>query len=147
MKKPQRIPWIGIGIGMLAVIVVALGASFVVRILNPPLVPIVQEGGKEIQIQVEIVNASGVQGAGKKVMKWLRSRGFDVVEISTADSLVATSMVIDRVGDRASALSVAKAVTIPDTLVLSNIDSMRFVRASVVLGRNIHTLDPFSEND
>lgn len=143
MKSNVRV-WYWIAIGGLVLIIVALVTSFIIRIFNPPVDPTVDEGGVQKAIQVEVVNGSGVAGAGRLTMTFLRKRGFDVVELSTLTSNADRSMVIDRVGDRTSALRVAHVMGIPDTMVVSEIDSLRFVRSSVVLGKDLYQLDPFT---
>ena len=54
-------------------------------------------------------------------------------------------MVIDRIGDRQSALKVAHSIGIADSLVISGVDSLRFLRASVILGKDVDQLAAFSE--
>lgn len=137
--------WWWVAIGFIALIVAALITSFIIRMFNPPVEPTVDEGGILTTIQVEVVNGSGVAGAGRTTMKFLRERGFDVVELSTLPSKSSKSMVIDRVGDRISALKVANVLGIADSMVVSDIDSMRFVRSSVVLGTDLEHLDPFTD--
>ena len=134
-------PWIALGAAGL-VVLVFLG-SFVWRMLNPPILPYVESEGPMAVIQVDVRNASGKNRAGRSAMAFLRERGFDVVEISTSPEQVDSSMVIDRVGDRTSALKVARSLGIADTLVVSEIDSMLFVRASVILGNDLQKLTPF----
>lgn len=140
-RKRSLWPWVALS-GAALVVLVFLG-SFVFRLLNPPIVPYVESEGPMAVIQVEVSNASGMNRAGRVVMEFLRERGFDVVEISTAGIIADSSMVIDRVGDRTSALKVARSLGIADTLVVSEIDSMLFVRSSVVLGKDLGRLLPF----
>ncbi|MBU3741214.1 MAG: LytR family transcriptional regulator [Candidatus Kapabacteria bacterium] len=133
-------------IGTLAAVVVLLVGAFVQRMLYPPVTPFVEDAGEvKTVIQCEIVNASGVRGAGKRVLTYLRERGFDVVELSTSPVPQQQSSVLDRMGDRSSCVKVAKVLGIADSLVEPRIDSMLFVRASVVLGSDIAALAPFQE--
>lgn len=111
--------------------------------LNPPITPFVESAASETVIQLDVVNASGRNGAGRETMMYLRERGFDVVEMSTAAALQKKTIVIDRMGDRQSALKVARVLGVSDSLVISQIDSMLFVRASIVLGKDLETLQPF----
>jgi hypothetical protein len=112
---------------------------------NPPISPLANEEDPRSTIQIEIVNASGRKGAGKRALDYFRKRGFDVVEISSSTDRPRRSTVIDRMGDKQSALKVASALGIPDSLVVSGIDSLRFLRASVVLGSDLDKLTAFSE--
>lgn len=138
-------PWIVIGV--LAIVVVAFGYAFVHRLLHPPVSPFVEgpDGATSTVIQCDVVNASGTDGAGRQIMAYLRERGFDVVELSTATERQRRTVVLDRLGDRPSAIALARCLGLPDSLVESRIDSMLFVRASVVLGSDVRTLAPFQE--
>ena len=146
MSLPKRRaiwPWVAIGLASVAVL--TLLGFFVWRMIHPPIEPYVESDGPRTVIQIEVVNASGVNGAGRRAMNYLRERGFDVVELSTESSNRPRSMIIDRLGDRISALKVAKVVGIADTMVVSEIDSMRFVRASLLIGADLLSLEPFQE--
>ena len=137
--------WAWIALGGAGMVVLAGAAIFVWRLLNPPVIPYVETEGPRMVIQVDVVNASNVRRAGKRVMEFLRERGFDVVELSTATELADSSMVIDRLGDRTSALKVATVLGIADSMVVSNLDSMLFVRASVIVGKDLRSLEPIAE--
>jgi hypothetical protein len=68
-----------------------------------------------------------------------------VVELSTSPVVQATSTVLDRLGDRPSCVKLARVLGIADSLVEPRIDSMLFVRASVVIGKDVSLLAPFRE--
>ena len=135
--------WIVIGAAALATVI--LLGSFIWRMLHPPVSPLANEDDPRSAIQLEVVNASGRKGAGKVVLDFFRQRGFDVVEITTSLDRPKRSTVVDRVGDRQSALKVASVVGIADTLVVAEIDSMRFLKASIILGADIDKLEPFRD--
>jgi hypothetical protein len=132
-------------VAIVALIVVGMLGSLAWRLANPPISPLANEEDPRSTIQIEIVNASGRKGAGKRALDYFRKRGFDVVEISSSTDRPRRSTVIDRMGDKQSALKVASALGIPDSLVVSGIDSLRFLRASVVLGSDLDKLTAFSE--
>ncbi|NQW29231.1 MAG: LytR C-terminal domain-containing protein [Ignavibacteria bacterium] len=142
-EKRKIWPWVVIGV--LGTVVLVFLGSLVWRMVNPPIVPYVELEGPRSVIQLTISNSSGVTGVARKTLNYLRERGFDVVELSTAPDTVKLSRVIDRVGDRISAMKVAKVLGISDTLVVSDIDSMLFVRVSVILGSDVKTLSPFDD--
>ncbi|RPI67440.1 MAG: LytR family transcriptional regulator [Ignavibacteriae bacterium] len=146
MSLPKRrAVWPWVAIGLASVVVLTLLGFFIWRMIHPPVEPYVESDGPRTVIQLEVVNASGVNGAGRTAMNYLRERGFDVVELSTETEKRQRSMVVDRLGDRISALKVASVVGIADTMVVSEIDSMRFVRASLVIGADLMGLEPFQE--
>jgi len=136
-------PWILIGI--LGTVVLVFLGSLVWRLVNPPVVPLVNEEDPRSVIQVDVVNASGRNGAGRTVLRYLRSRGFDVVEISSTADRPKRSSILDRMGDKVSAHKIAVAMGIPDSCITTEIDSMLFVRATVVLGSDIDALEPFQD--
>lgn len=141
----RRSVWPWVAIGALAVTVLVFLGSFLLRILNPPVSPLADESDPRSVIQVEVVNASGVKGAGRKTMIFLRERGFDVVEITSIEERPHSTMILDRVGDRVSAMKIAQAIGVADSLIRSEIDSMRFLRASIILGTDVTNLVPFAE--
>ncbi|MFM7341018.1 MAG: LytR C-terminal domain-containing protein, partial [Bacteroidota bacterium] len=59
--------------------------------INPPITAIVpiekRRTVSDVYIQINIINATGIQGLAKKAMNFFRDRGFDVVEITTSDTL------------------------------------------------------------
>jgi hypothetical protein len=136
-------PWI-VMITLGVVVVVAI-ASLVWRFVNPPVSPLANEEDPRSVIQVEVVNASGRSGAGRQVMEFLRQRGFDVVEIGNDTSRPRRSSVIDRVGDRTSARKVAQSLGIADSLITTDLDSMRFLQSSIIIGADLDNLEPFAE--
>jgi hypothetical protein len=141
-RKPLW-PWI-VMITLGVVVIVAI-ASLVWRFVNPPVSPLANEDDPRSVIQVEVVNASGRSGAGRQVMEFLRQRGFDVVEIGNDTARPRRSSVIDRVGDRTSARKVAQSLGIADSLITTDLDSMRFLQSSIIIGADLDNLEPFAE--
>lgn len=137
--------WAWVLISVLGVVVVAFIGSLIWRFANPPVSALVNEDDPRSTIQVEVVNASGRQGAGRHTLEFLRERGFDVVEISTSIDRPRKSTIIDRMGDKVSAHKVAASMGIPDSLITTEIDSLRFLRATIVLGADVDNLEPFHD--
>jgi hypothetical protein len=140
---PKVAGWIFVSLAGLVTLV--LLGSFVWRFLHPPISPLADESDPRSAIQLEVVNASGRKGAGKAALDFFRRRGFDVVEITTSAERPRRTSVVDRVGDRQSALKVARVMGVADTMVMAEIDSMRFLKASVVLGADLDKLEPFRD--
>ena len=84
--------------------------------------------------KVEVQNGSGRSGIAKLATEQLRDAGFDVVQFGNAGAASATSQVIDRVGDKNTAASIANSIGI--TRVSTQIDSTRLVDATVILGKD-----------
>jgi len=98
-------------------------------------------------LQIDVQNGTGVQGLGNKFMEYLRTNGFDVVEMgnfSTSD--IKTSMVIDRAGNMKNAVRVARALGISEKYVIQQVNKNYFLDATVVIGRDYEELNPFKQN-
>lgn len=122
--------------------------SGVYKTFAPPVNPIIEQTDDLVregdQIQINLLNGCGDQGVARRTMNYLRTVGFDVVEIENYSRFsVQRSFVIDRVGDSLSAKKTAKALGIADSLCIRRIDSTLYVRCSVVLGKDYFHLHPF----
>ncbi len=88
-------------------------------------------------IQLDVLNGCGAAGVGQKMTGFLRSRGYDVVEMGNYKSFdVKQSLVIDRSGDLTAAKRIAADLGIAERNVLQQISPGYFVTASVVIGKD-----------
>lgn len=137
-------------IGILSVIVTVMATSFVLRIIVAPPVSasidntISRSTAQEV-IQLNILNACGADGLASKAKEYLRSRGFDVVEIGNSENFMEQSIIIDRLGDIQSSKQLAYALGIKDSLIVTRIDSNLFIRATVMIGADFKELKPFRQ--
>ena len=100
------------------VLVLVLLYGLGLRALTPRTAPVrdadpalgVVDGARD-PIQVEVRNASGTDGAAARTMRYLRRRGFDVIEVGNAP-LQPLSSVVVRAGTDAYARRVAGALGI-----------------------------------
>jgi len=134
---------------VMSIVVIAMLSSFITRVfIAPPIDPTldadIERNTAQEVIQVSVFNGAGVQGIASKVKNYLRSRGYDVVEIGNFDKTVNKSCIIDCVGDFRSAKKVAYALGINDSLVVSKVDSNLFLRSSIILGKDYNELKPFN---
>jgi hypothetical protein len=98
-------------------------------------------------LQIDVQNGTGVQGLGNKFMDYLRTSGFDVVEMGNfSSSDIKTSMVIDRAGNMKNAVRVARALGISETYVIQQVNKNYFLDATVVIGRDYQELNPYKQN-
>lgn len=123
-------------------------ASNVYKSLVPSVNPIIERSDDLVregdQIQLNLLNGCGDQGVARRTMNYLRSAGFDVVEIDNYSRFsVQRSFVIDRVGDSVSAMKTAKILGIDDSLRVVRLDSTLYVRCSVVIGKDYRSLKPY----
>lgn len=96
-------------------------------------------------LQIEVRNGCGVSGLAGVATQYLRSKGFDVVEVGDHSSFdVDETHVVDRVGDLDAALKVAAALGLPDARVRQDIRPDLYLDASVILGKDYASLEPFA---
>lgn len=97
-------------------------------------------------IQVDVRNGVGVSGLAAQATRYLRDRGFDVVESGNYVSFdQEESVVLDRVGNPEAARKVAAALGLPEDRVRQEIQQDYYLDASVVIGSDYRTLDPFED--
>jgi len=97
------------------------------------------ESGKPIQL--DVLNGCGVSGAASKVTSFLRHRGFDVVDIRNYKRFdLLETLVIDRVGNLATARQVAQTLGVKRENIIQEINPDYFVDVSVVIGKDYSSL-------
>lgn len=96
-------------------------------------------------IQIEVLNSTNQKGLASGITKYFRENKFDVIKIGNYPELLNKSIVIDRVGNRTSALRVAKVTGISDSSIVTRIDSSLFLDCSIVLGSDYKKLTPFRQ--
>lgn len=95
-------------------------------------------------IQVEVRNGAGVDDLAAETTRYLRNRGFDVVDVGNYKSFdQQRSVVIDRVGDLEAAKKVAEALGLSSDRVRQEIRRQYYLDASVIIGRDYKELRPF----
>jgi hypothetical protein len=99
-------------------------------------------------LQIDVQNGCGTTGIADKFTEYLRSKGFDVVEMgnfSTQD--IKTSMVIDRAGNMQNARRVALSLGISEKFVIQQMNKNYFLDATVVIGKDYTELIPFKQQN
>lgn len=95
-------------------------------------------------IQIEVRNGCGISGLAAETTKFLRQKGFDVVEVGDYDVFdIEESKVIDRIGDMESARKVAAALGLPEDRVVQEIKEEYYLDASVIIGKDYAIMRPF----
>ena len=144
LRKDPRDLALNALIAVLAIVVAWLLYAFVVRhVLRPPVdTGRVGTSGREV-IQIDVLNGSGLDGAATTCTAYLRSRGYDVVEMRNYKTFdVGESLVIDRAGNVENARKVAYALGIRKENVIQQINEEYFVDVSVLIGRDFRSLKP-----
>ena len=140
--RSPRLVLLNILIVCLALVVGVMAYALISRhLLHPPVDP-KRPGGKGV-IQLDVLNGCGAAGAASTITGYLRSRGYDVVEIRNYKTFdVPESLVIDRTGSRVEAENVAAALGVKPENIIVQISPDYFVDVSVVIGKDYHSLKP-----
>ncbi|HMK38830.1 MAG TPA: LytR C-terminal domain-containing protein [Bacteroidota bacterium] len=143
-RKDPRTVILDVIIGALGLLVVVLAYSFTSRmIFRPPVDPARSGSAAAGTIQLDVLNGSGLPGAGTSATAYLRARGFDVVEYRNYRNFdVRESLVIDRAGSRENAEKVAYALGIQKANVIQQINQDYYVDVTVLIGRDYPALKP-----
>ena len=131
-------------IALCSIISVFMLLSFILRLnstpMNTKLSDKTESRGFNKNIQLNVLNASGVPGIASKTRNHLRQLGFDVVEIGNYDMLMDSTIIIDRLGDRTSSYKLSKAVGLDERRIETVIDSSLYLRATLILGKDFSNL-------
>ena len=85
-----------------------------------------------VRVRVQVLNATRTRGLARRATRYLRGRGFDVVEMGTVREQRDSSLVLDRSGHPAWAGRVAAALG--GARVESRPDSARYLDVTVLVG-------------
>jgi hypothetical protein len=86
----------------------------------------------DTRVRVEVINAARTDGLARRVTRFLRDRGFDVVSYGTSGQTQDATVVLDRSGHPEWARLVAEALG--GASVETRPDTSRYVDITVVLG-------------
>lgn len=134
----------------LVVLVVYLSYSAYLKIVQKSTNE-VNKDKKEIAaeiIQLNVLNGCGVSGVADRFTDYLRAHEFDVVELGNytingkVNYNVDETFVIDRIGNKANAVKVAKMLGIENAKVIQQINDDYFLDVSLVIGKDYYKLKP-----
>jgi len=95
------------------------------------------------RIRVQVLNATRTRGLARRATRYLRDRGFDVVEVGTAAEQRDSTLVLDRSGHPEWSAPVGRLFNAP---VEARLDSSRYLDVTVLLGASwrppTEALDP-----
>lgn len=99
-----------------------------------------------LMAQIDVQNATNESGIAMKMTEYLRSKGFDVVEMGNNKIKdLENTTIIDRKGDRKAAERLAKTLGIPDKKIIQQINTSLYLDATVVIGKDYKDIKPFNE--
>ena len=92
-------------------------------------------------IQLDVLNGCRIRRAAARVTSYMRAHGFDVVEMKNyKTNNMRQTVVVDRIGDLASARRVAQALGVSEKNVIQQINPDYFVDVSVIIGEDFSSL-------
>jgi hypothetical protein len=98
-------------------------------------------------VQIDVLNGCGAQGVGQKLTSFLRSQGYDVVEMGNYKSFdVKETLVIDRTGNLNVAQNLAALLGVHQKNVVQQISPDYLVTASVVIGKDFKKLNAWKSS-
>lgn len=140
---------LSLGLVVAGVFALVLIYSFATRFFAPDASPVRTANPANLLgeiVQVEVLNGCGEPGVAGRVTGFLRDHHFDVVDSGNyVDFEQPHSLVIDRVGNREAALSVAAILGIDEAYVREERGTGYYLDASVVIGRDYQSLRAFEE--
>jgi hypothetical protein len=94
-------------------------------------------------IQVEVLNGCGATGVADRFTNFLRSKGFDVVQMGNYRSYdIDETLIIDRTGNKLNANRVAESLGVDKKNVIQQINQDYFLDVSLVIGKDFNKLLP-----
>ena len=130
-----------IGLGL--VLVAALAWGLATRVFTPRTTP--TRAGETSRVQVEVLNAAGVDGLARRAREHLIRRGFDVVEIGNAGPRDTTTVLV-RSGTALDARHVAQSLGLGDDRVVTGGPTTDYsLDVTLFVGADYRTLPPFDD--
>lgn len=134
---------------LLGAVVIFLSYNLIVNLL-PVKEEIINENKEQtasLIIQVEVLNGCGVSGVADNFTSFLRTNGFDVVQSGNYISFdIDKTLIIDRIGNNANAIKVAKALGVSEKNIIQQLNNDYFLDVSLVIGKDYLLLKPYKQN-
>jgi len=89
--------------------------------------------------RVQVLNGCGVNGLAAKASKFLRLKGYDVVDVGNTPPLL-ESLVVDRVGNRDAARKLAKLLGVSEENIIQQSCDYLELDLTVILGKDYKEL-------
>lgn len=98
-----------------------------------------------LSIQINILNATGENRIGARFRDYLKTKGFDIVDMGNYKAEVEKTMVLDVIGDIRKAKRVADAIGVSQRNVVQQLDKTKYIDATVIIGKDYTELKPFTD--
>lgn len=145
LQKPLVNLFLNLAIFVLGVIILYMVYSIFIklnRVEKPLLVEELKDQPSEI-IQAEVLNGCGVSGLADRFTDYLRNRNVDVVNSGNYFTFdVKETLVIDRIGNKANAVKIARMLGVDKKNVIRQLNEEYFLDVSVIIGKDYFKLKP-----
>ncbi len=98
-----------------------------------------------LSIQINIQNATGENRIAARFRDYLKTKGFDVVDMGNFKAEVEKTIVVDLIGDLNKAKRVADALGVSHRNVVQQIDKTKYIDATVIIGKDYTELRPITD--
>ncbi|MCL6494015.1 MAG: LytR C-terminal domain-containing protein [Ignavibacterium sp.] len=130
-------------LAVINLLLVAVSLALLVIIILK-VIPLFSDPEKPVQktnhiIQVEVLNACGEAGLADRFTDLLRSKNFDVVKTGNFASFdIDNSFIIDRVGNKSFAYSLADSIGISKQNVIQQFNKNYYLDVTLVIGKDFN---------
>ncbi len=133
---------------ILGIVVLTMLSSFIIRnVVNSPdtesLSDDYEKYALENIVQLNILNGCAVNGLAGQTKEYLRTKGFDVVEIGNSEEDLDKTIVINRSTDDKNARKIAYALGLGDESIIDAQEPEVYLHATVILGNDYKNLSLF----
>ncbi|NLT50185.1 MAG: LytR C-terminal domain-containing protein [Ignavibacteria bacterium] len=132
---------------LLVIVVIYLGYSFIIKITDQNRYNKTEDemSAPADIVQLEVMNGCGASGVADRVTDYLRQKGCDVVNSGNYKSFdVEKTLVVDRAGNYANALKIAKMLGVAKKeTIIRQLNDEYFLDVSVIIGKDYYSLEPF----
>lgn len=98
------------------------------------------------KVQVEVLNGCGISGTAELLTAYLRTNGFDVVNMGNYRSFeIENSIVIDRTGKIENAKRVASLIGMDISNVIQQVNDEYLLDVTLILGKDYSQLTPLKK--
>ena len=146
-----------VGIYLLAILVGAAIVLLLVSRIGDTVFPI-QNYAQEVDLeaayppaddvyQVEVRNGVGVTGAAERMRNYLRTKGYDVVEVGNHTSFdLEETLIVDRIDNMEIARQVAASLGLPENRIRQDVKIEYHLDVSIILGKDYGLIPPFADS-
>jgi hypothetical protein len=99
-----------------------------------------------LSVQVDVQNGTGVNRVGAIFRDYLKTKGYDVVNLQDYKSTdVDKTIIIDRTGDTRKSQRIAEVLGVSGRNIIQQINRELYLDATIVIGKDFNELKPYTD--